>query len=58
MTSTMTRRYSCPAACSAIADELLYQGIANRAMQLPLGNAGCYGYLGVGTGGQCHHSVD
>ena len=31
-------------------DELLWQGIANRAMQLPLGNAGCYGYLDVGTG--------
>jgi hypothetical protein len=31
------------------ADELLWQGVANRAMQLPLGNAGCYAYLGIGN---------
>lgn len=30
-------------------DELMYQGIANRAMQLPAGNDGCYGYLGTGN---------
>ena len=29
--------------------ELIYQGIANRAMQLPAGNANCYGYLDVGN---------
>ena len=28
-------------------DELIYQAIANRAMQLPQGNADCYGYLDV-----------
>jgi len=28
-------------------DELLWQGVANRAMQLPAGNANCYGYLDV-----------
>ena len=27
--------------------ELIYQGVANRAMQLPAGNANCYGYLDV-----------
>jgi hypothetical protein len=32
-------------------DELLWQGVANRAMKLPLGNAGCYGYLGAGNDG-------
>jgi hypothetical protein len=30
-------------------DELLYQGIANRPMQLPAGNANCFGYLDVGN---------
>ncbi len=30
-------------------DELIYQGVANRAMQLPAGNADCYGYLDVGN---------
>ena len=28
-------------------DELIYQAVANRAMQLPAGNANCYGYLDV-----------
>lgn len=28
---------------------LLWQGIANRAMKLPLGNAGCYGYLATAS---------
>lgn len=27
--------------------ELIYQAVANRAMQLPQGNANCYGYLDV-----------
>lgn len=30
-------------------DELIYQAVANRAMQLPAGNANCYGYLDVGN---------
>jgi hypothetical protein len=32
------------------ADELLWQGIANRDMQLPLGNTDCFAYLGIGNG--------
>jgi hypothetical protein len=39
-----------PGSIQRAADELLWQGVANRAMQLPLGNADCYAYLGVGTG--------
>jgi hypothetical protein len=30
-------------------DELLWQGVANRAMRLPVGNADCYAYLDVGN---------
>jgi hypothetical protein len=30
-------------------DELIYQGVANRDMQLPAGNANCYGYLDIGN---------
>jgi len=32
-------------------DELLWQGVANRAMQLPLGDDDCYGYLATGNDG-------
>src|SRR5580765_2998076 len=39
-----------PGSVQRVADELLWQGVANRAMQLPLGDAGCYGYLGTATG--------
>ena len=39
-----------PGSVQRTVGELMYQGIANRPMQLPLGNDGCYGYLGVGTG--------
>ena len=39
-----------PGSIQRVSDELLYQGIANRAMQLPLGNDGCYAHLAVGTG--------
>lgn len=38
-----------PGAIQRDPDELLWQGVANRAMQLPLGNADCYGYLGIGN---------
>jgi hypothetical protein len=30
---------------------LLWQGVANRAMKLPLGNEGCFAYLATGNGG-------
>jgi len=30
-------------------DELLWQGVANRAMRLPLGNDGCYAWLSVAS---------
>lgn len=30
-------------------DELLWQGVANRAMQLPAGDDRCYGYLDIGN---------
>jgi hypothetical protein len=30
-------------------DELLWQGIANRAMKLPLGDDGCYAYIDTGN---------
>ena len=39
-----------PGSVQRAPDELLYQGIANRAMQLPLGDDGCYAHLDVGTG--------
>jgi hypothetical protein len=38
-----------PGSIQRDADELLWQGVANRAMKLPLGNDGCYGYLGTGN---------
>lgn len=38
-----------PGSIQRDADELLWQGIANRAMQLPVGTLGCYAYLGVGN---------
>lgn len=38
-----------PGSVQRTVNELMYQGVANRAMQLPLGNDGCYGYLGTGN---------
>ena len=49
MTSITTRRYSCQVRIQRAADELLWQGVANRAMKLPVGNDSCYGYLGIGN---------
>jgi len=40
-----------PGSIQRDADELLWQGVANRAMKLPLGNADCYAYLGAANGG-------
>jgi hypothetical protein len=40
-----------PGSIQRSADELLWQGVANRAMQLPLGDDSCYAYLGVGNDG-------
>ena len=48
----MTPRSSCPAACSATAGELLFQGIANRTMNLGAGNAGAYARLDVANAGR------
>ena len=38
-----------PGSIQRTALELLWQGVANRAMKLPLGNDGCYAYLDVGS---------
>ena len=38
-----------PGSIQRDAGELLWQGVANRAMKLPLGNAGCYAYLDAGS---------
>ena len=40
-----------PGAIQRAAGELLWQGIANRAMKLPVGNEDCYAYLATGNGG-------
>src|SRR4029077_7382377 len=36
-----------PGSIQRNSSELIYQAVANRAMQLPAGNADCYGYLDV-----------
>lgn len=38
-----------PGSIQRTPDELLWQGVANRAMKLPPGNDSCYGYLGTGN---------
>ena len=40
-----------PGPIQRTAGELLWQGIANRAMKLPLGNEGCFAYLDTGNVG-------
>jgi hypothetical protein len=38
-----------PGSVQRVANELMYQGIVNRNMRLPLGNADCFAYLDVGN---------
>jgi hypothetical protein len=40
-----------PGSIQRAADELLWQGVANRAMRLPMGTTGAYAYLDTGNTG-------